>query len=77
METHGDKAVKIAEVTSQAKLQELKEEERKRIEGKIADLKAKLDKFDDLLAEDKISKDIYKTRMERTEKELKELEKKL
>lgn len=74
METHGDKAVKIAEITSEAKF---REEERNRIKQKITELKVKLDKFDDLLAEDKISKDVYKTRLERIEKELKELESKL
>ncbi|MFX0049549.1 MAG: SPFH domain-containing protein [Candidatus Hermodarchaeota archaeon] len=74
MDTHGEKAIKIAEITSEAKL---RENERKEIKQKISELKDKLDKFDDLLAEDKISKDIYKTRVERTEKELKELEKKL
>ena len=74
METHGDKAVKIAEITSEAKL---REDERNRIKQKIAELKAKLDKFDDLLAEDKISKDVYKIRVERIENELKELESKL
>jgi len=74
METHGDKAVKIAELTSEARLQE---DERNQIKQEIAELKVKLDKFDDLLAEDKISKEIYKTRVERIEKELKELETKL
>jgi len=74
METHGDKAVKIAEITSEARL---RENERNHTKQKIAELKVKLDKFDDLLAEDKISKDIYKTRVERIEKELKELETKL
>jgi len=74
METHGDKAIKIAEITSEAKL---REDERNQIKKKIAELKTKLDKFDDMLAEDKISKGAYKTRMERIEKELKELESKL
>ena len=74
METHGDKAVKIAEITSGTRLGE---DKRNQIKQKIAELKAKLDKFDDLLAEDKISKNIYKTRVERIEKELKELESKI
>lgn len=47
------------------------------IKLEIANLKRKLDKFDDLLAEDKISNDVYKTRVERIEKELEELESKL
>ncbi|MHA1458452.1 MAG: SPFH domain-containing protein [Promethearchaeota archaeon] len=74
METHGEKAVKIAEITTEAKM---REEERNQAKQKIAELKGKLDKFDDFLAEDKISKDVYKTRVERIEKELKELENKL
>lgn len=47
------------------------------IKQEIANLKSKLDKFDDLLAEDRISKDVYKTRVERIEKELEELESKV
>ena len=74
METHGEKAVKIAEITLEAKL---KNDETIRIKKKIAELKNKLDKFDELLAEDKISKETYKIRVERVEKELKELEGKI
>lgn len=74
MEIHGDKAIKIAEITSGTNS---KMGEKNQIQHRIAELKAKLDKFDDLLAEDKISKDVYKTRMERIEKELRELESKL
>jgi len=74
METHGDKAVKIAEITSEARL---REDDRKKKKQKIAELKVKLDKLDDLLADDKISKEVYNTRMERIEKDLKELESKL
>jgi len=70
-----------ASVAGKIKLMESRGEnvviEENQIKQEIADLKSKLDKFDDLLAEDKISKDIYKTRVERTEKELKELENKL
>jgi len=41
---------------------------------KISELKKKLDEFDVLLSEGKISKEIYETRVNRIEKELKELE---
>ncbi|MFW9951102.1 MAG: SPFH domain-containing protein, partial [Candidatus Thorarchaeota archaeon] len=41
---------------------------------RIAELKEKLDTLDELLVNDKISKDLYKTRVQRIEKELKELE---
>jgi regulator of protease activity HflC (stomatin/prohibitin superfamily) len=74
MESHGEKAVKIAEITSEAIL---REDEKKRVEQNITELKNKLEKFDEMLAEGKISTDIYKTRVERIEKELKELENKL
>jgi regulator of protease activity HflC (stomatin/prohibitin superfamily) len=67
METNRDKTLKIAESTSTT-------DRKNQIIAKIAELKEKLDKFDNLLAEDKISKDTYKTRIERIEKELKELE---
>jgi len=43
-------------------------------EMKISELKKKLDEFDVLLSEGKISKEIYETRVNRIEKELKELE---
>jgi membrane protease subunit (stomatin/prohibitin family) len=74
IETHGEKAVKIAEINSETKK---REDERNQTVQRIAELKSKLDKFDDLLAEDKITKDIYKTRVKRVEKELEELESKL
>lgn len=74
METHGEKAVRIAEITSETKL---REQERKRMEQKVSELKIKLDKFDEMLAEGKISMDVYSTRVKRIEKELKELENKL
>lgn len=61
MEAYGDEAVEIAK--------------KKQKEQQIKELKEKLDKLDDLLAEDKIPKDVYKTRVNRIEKELKELEK--
>jgi regulator of protease activity HflC (stomatin/prohibitin superfamily) len=67
METNRDKTLKIAESTSTT-------DRKNQIIAKIAELKEKLDKFYNLLAEDKISKDTYKTRIERIEKELKELE---
>lgn len=44
---------------------------------KIEELKTKLEKFDDLLTEGKISEDIYKMRVTRIEKELRALENKL
>ncbi|MFX1357657.1 MAG: SPFH domain-containing protein [Promethearchaeota archaeon] len=64
IEAVGDKAAEIAKL-----------DERERIKQKITDLKEKLDKFDDLLAEDKITKEAYNVRIERIEKELSELEK--
>jgi len=55
----------------------LEESEKKLIQEKISELKEKLDKFDNLLTEGKISSDVYNTRVNRIEKELKELERKL
>ena len=70
-----------AAVAGKIKLMESRGEtaviEENRIKQEIAELKGKLDNFDGLLAEDKISKDVYKTRVQRIEKELKELESKL
>jgi len=75
IETKGEGAVKLAEVEAKKdKLDELKSKETK---SKIAELKEKLNKFDDLLAEGKISEDVYKIRVNRIEKELKELENKI
>ena len=53
------------------------EKKRKEVKKEIAKLKEKLDKFDDLFAEGKISEDTYKLRINRIEKELKDLEEKL
>ncbi len=66
LEVHGDKALEIADSSR-----------KDQIRAKIDELKEKLNKFDNLLAEDKISKDTYKTRVERIEKELKALEQQL
>ena len=71
----GEEAVKLAEAESRkSKLDELKLKE---TESKIAELKEKLTQFDDMLAEGKISEDVYKIRINRVEKELKDLEHKL
>ncbi|MHA2035786.1 MAG: SPFH domain-containing protein [Promethearchaeota archaeon] len=69
IETHGDKAVKIAEIQSRDKNEAIQHE--------ITNLKKKLDEFDTLLAEGKISNDAYETRVNRIEKELQEYEKRL
>lgn len=74
MESHGEKVVKIAEITSETKK---RDNDRKRVEQKISELNSKLDEFDEMLAKDKISMDVYRIRIERIEKELKELENKL
>ena len=71
----GEEAVKLAEAEShKSELDELKLKE---TESKIAELKEKLNQFDDMLAEGKISEDVYKIRINRVEKELKDLEHKL
>jgi regulator of protease activity HflC (stomatin/prohibitin superfamily) len=75
IETAGDKEIKIAEIQGESE----KNEKMKRnvIKQEIADLNEKLNSFDNLLAEGKISEDVYKMRISRIEKELKNLEKKL
>lgn len=75
IETTGDKEIKIAEI--QVESEKNKKIKRNVIKQEIADLKEKLNNFDDLLAEGKISEDVYKTRISRIEKELKNLEKNL
>jgi len=75
IETSGDKEIKIAEI--QVESEKNDKIKRKVIKQEIADLKEKLNSFDGLLAEGKISEDIYKMRISRIEKELKNLEKNL
>jgi hypothetical protein len=58
-------------------LEEKREQKNQQIRREIAELKQKLDKFDDMLAEGKITQEIYKMRVIRIEKDLKELESKL
>ncbi|MFX1456358.1 MAG: hypothetical protein ACFFDB_13370, partial [Promethearchaeota archaeon] len=69
IETQGDQVAKIAEVRNR--------ENKKAIEKEIAKLKQKLDEFDTLLAEGKISSKVYETRVTRIENELREYEKRL
>ncbi len=75
IETAGDKEIKIAEMQVESEKNE--KIKRKVIKQEIADLKEKLNSFDDLLAEGKISEDVYKMRISRIEKELINLEKNL
>lgn len=71
----GEEAVKIAEIeSSKHNLEGSKSGE---IRSKIAELKEKLNQFDDMLAEGKISEDVYKLRVTRIEKEINNLELKL
>ena len=53
------------------------QEKRQIIREDIADLKSKLNQLDDMLASDKISKDIYEIRVKRIEKELDDLNRRL
>jgi len=71
----GDKTVKIVE--AEAVKVKGEKEEKQFIKQNIADLKAKLNQLDDMLAGDKISKDIYEVRVKRIEKELDELNRRL
>ena len=86
IEIEADRDVKIAQANAGANIKKSKEakvlrdkreKHRKLILRNINDLKEKLDKFDDLYANGKISEDIYKVRVNRIEKELKQLEDKL
>ena len=56
---------------------EKKRNEKTRLEAKISKLKAKIDKFDDMLENGKISEGTYKMRIFRLENELKDLEVKI
>jgi regulator of protease activity HflC (stomatin/prohibitin superfamily) len=71
----GDKTAKIVEAET-AKIKSEKEK-KEFIKQNIEELKAKLNQFDDMLATDKISKDIYEMRVKRVEKELDELNRRL
>lgn len=74
-EIEANRDVKKAELGQKDK--DKKEEKEKGIKSQIKELKEKMDKFDEMLAEGKISDDIYKMRVSRIEKELKDLESKL
>jgi hypothetical protein len=75
IEISGDKTAKIVE--AERKRFRSEKEEKQYIKQRITDLKAKLDQFDDMLADNKISKDIYEIRIKRIEKELDRLNKRL
>ncbi len=79
IEVTGDKMAKIVEAQAgvDKSQEDLKRERQQKIKQEISELKEKLNKFDDLLAEGKLSEDIYKVRVSRIEKELKDLETKL
>jgi len=73
-----DRDVQIAQAQAGVKDKKSKPSKQEElIREKISELKEKLEKFDDLLTEGKISEDIYKMRIIRIEKELKTLENKL
>jgi membrane protease subunit (stomatin/prohibitin family) len=71
----GDKIVKIVE--AEAAKSKFEKEEKQLIKQSIEEHKAKLNQLDDMLATDKISKDIYEMRVKRIEKELDELNRRL
>lgn len=79
IEVTGDKMAKIVEAQAgvDKSQEDLKRERQQKIKQEISELKEKLNKFDDLLAEGKLSEDIYKVRVSRIEKDLKDLETKL
>lgn len=67
--------MEISKMKEELELQKMEFESTNQRE--ISKLKRKLDELDALLAEGKLSKDIYETRVNRIEKELKECEKRL
>lgn len=71
----GEEAVKIAEIESSK--HKVEEPKLSKIRSKISELKEKLNQFDDMLAEGKISQEVYKLRVTRIEKEINDLELKL
>lgn len=79
IEVTGDKIAKIVEAQAgvDKSQEDLKRERQQKIKKEISELKEKLNQFDNLLAEGKVSKDIYKMRVSRIEKDLKALESKL
>lgn len=79
IEAIGEKIAKIVETQAgiEKSKEELKRERQQKIKQEIAELKEKINQFDDLLAEGKISKDVYKMRVSRIENDLKDLESKL
>lgn len=74
IEAQGDTTIKIAETQSRVSMDKNSNEA---MQQEISKLKRKLDEFDTLLAEGKLSKDTYETRVNRIEKELKEYEERL
>lgn len=79
IEVTGDKVAKIvgAQASVDEKNREKHREKKAKIRSEIAELKAKLDKFDDLIADGKITQEVYKMRVQRIEKDLRALENKL
>jgi regulator of protease activity HflC (stomatin/prohibitin superfamily) len=79
IEVSGEKVAKIVEAKARIdkKEEEIKKEQENRIKKEITELKEKLNQLDDLLAEGKVSQDIYKMRVTRIEKDIKDLENKL
>ena len=74
-----DRDVQIAQAQAGVKAKKAKSSSKQEeiIREKISEIKEKIEKFDDLLTEGKISEDTYKMRITRLEKELKTLENKL
>ncbi len=73
-----DRDVNIAQAKAKGKdIDEKGKEKQKEVKKQINELKQKMSQFDDLLAQGKVSSDIYKMRMDRMEKDLKDLENKL
>lgn len=90
LETKGNKEAELTEINAHRDIkiamakagmlekEELEKEKRHsekvKLEVKISKIKAKMDKFDDMLADGKISEETYKMRISRLENELNELE---
>lgn len=77
IESERDVNIAEAEALKEQEKKENKEKKERLIKKQISELKDKLNQLDDLLASEKVSEDIYKMRVNRVEKDLKDLERRL
>ncbi|MHA1337864.1 MAG: SPFH domain-containing protein [Promethearchaeota archaeon] len=77
--TKGQKEIKIAEIKEKFAIEKEDEKVKREeiIKQEIKELNEKIETFDNLLVEGKISEDTYKMRIQQIEKRLKDLERKL